>query len=51
MTVKELIEILKLQKQDAKVVIAESSSDWENIVLVLDDPSNPDDCKEICFAT
>lgn len=47
MTVKELIEILQRHDPDAEVAIAESQYEYCNVLVVMEDPSNPDDCPEI----
>ncbi len=47
MIVKELVEVLQRQDQDAVVLIAESVYDWHNVLILLTDDSNPDDALEI----
>lgn len=49
MMVKELVEILQKHDQDVEVVIAESQHDWHNVLVVMEDPSNPDNNPEIRF--
>jgi hypothetical protein len=47
MTVKELIDALRNYDQDAMVVISESSTTWDNVLVIVDEEANPDDCSEI----
>ena len=47
MQVKELIQILKLQEQEATVIIAQSQYDWDNVLVIIEDPATPDEAKEI----
>ena len=46
MTVRELIELLEDEQQDAQVIIAESQYTWESVLVVLADPDN-DESHEI----
>ena len=43
MKVKALVEILQRYDQDAEIIIAESQYDNDNVLVVMEDPSNPDD--------
>lgn len=46
MKVSELVKILQRHDQDAEVIIAESQYDDNNVLVVMEDPSNPDDTKK-----
>ena len=47
MKVKDLIKILQGKDQEAEVAIAQSTSNWDEVLVVMEDPSNPDNVTEI----
>ena len=50
MIVKELIEALEEQDPEATIMIAESQYDWRNVLVIIPDPSKPDDSTEVRVA-
>jgi len=47
MKVEDLVRILKAHDPEAEIIIAQSDSDWDEVLIIRDDPSFPDTVTEI----
>ena len=47
MKVADLIRILATYNPEAEIAIIESNFDWDEVLGILEDPSNPDEISEV----
>lgn len=47
MKIKDLIHILEGYDPNLEIIVATSSTTWDNVLVIMDKPSSPDDCSEI----